>query len=230
MRSHLVPVAIVAALVSTPAAAQSSRWYVGGDIGVLLPRDTEVDIRDANTSAEFDNAVDLQHNTGFELDGELGYDFGMFKVEGELGYKHSNFDAVDPSADWINFLQNNVGGVIVDPSDIDLDEGIDIITVMANGLLDLGPDNGLGGYIGGGVGLGWAKAYDQTEGSFAWQLIAGVRYPVSSNVDVGLKYRYFDMSSLDYVTGTDIQGQVFDINLDGDYRSHSLLANATYNF
>ncbi len=32
---------------------------------------------------------------------------------------------------------------------------------------------------------------------FAWQGIAGVRIPLSDNVDLGLKYRYFRVNNLD---------------------------------
>jgi len=230
MRYFLVPAAAIAAtLVSTPALAQDSRWYVGGDVGILLPRNTEVDITDVTTGSTFDNAIDIQHNTGWEIDGNVGYDMGMFKFEGEASFKHSNFDAVDPSAAWVSFLQARVPGVIVVDQDIDLDDGIDIISLMGNGMVDFGSDDGFGGYIGGGLGLGWAKAYDESEGSFAWQLIAGVRYPVSENIDIGVKYKYFDMSSLDWRTGTDVRGTNFNINLDGNYRSHSILLNFTYN-
>ena len=230
MRTYLVMGGIAAVLVSAPAAADDNQWYASADVGVLLPRDTEIDIMDTTSSAEFDNAVDLQYNTGFEIGGALGYDFGAFKVEGELGYKHAGFDAVDPSTNWITFLQNNLPGTIVNPADIDLDGDVDIISTMVNGLVDIGPDDGFGGYIGGGAGIGWAKAYGETEGSFAWQAIAGVRYPITPQIDIGLKYRYFDLSSLDWQNGVDVEGEIFDVNLDGSWRSHSVLADVTFGF
>ena len=44
----------------------------------------------------------------------------------------------------------------------------------------------------------WGKALDDKESAWAWQLIAGVRYAISSNIDLGLKYRYFRTGSLDF--------------------------------
>jgi opacity protein-like surface antigen len=227
MRYLLVPVAAVAAtMFSTPALAEDNRWYAGGDLGVVLPRNPELDITDANTGAEFDNAFDVEYGTGYEIAGFAGYDLGWFKAEGEFSFKHAGADAVDPSQAWINFLQSRIpGGVIIAPDDIELDAGTDIISVMANGLVDIGPDDGFGGYIGAGVGMGWAKTYGESDGSFAWQLIAGVRYPISESIDMGLKYKYFDMSSLDYISGVDVQGSVFNTNIDGNWRSHSILVD-----
>lgn len=229
MRNFLVPAAIAAILVSTPAAAHQDRWYVGGDIGVVLPRDTELDITDVTTDTDFNNVFDIQHDTGYELDAVVGFDFGMLKTEGELSFKHAGFDALDPSQEWIDFLEDQLTGVIVDPSDIELENGMDIISVMGNGFVDFGPDDGFGGYVGGGVGYGWAKAYGETDGSFAWQLVAGARYPVSADVDVGIKYKYFDMSSLDYISGVDVEGTIFQTDIGGNWRSHSVLLNFTYN-
>ena len=229
MRNYLVPAAIAATIVSTPAAAHADRLYVGGDVGVVLPRNTEIDVTDVTTGNTFDNAVDIEYSTGWEIDGVFGYDFGMIKAEGELSFKHANFDAVDPSTAWVNFLQSRIPGVIVDPSDIDLDDGMDIIAVMGNGFVDFGRDDGFGGYIGGGVGYGWAKAYGESDGSFAWQIVAGARYPVTPQIDIGIKYKYFDMSSLDYRSGVDVQGTIFSTDLGGNWRSHSILLNFTYN-
>ena len=229
MRYFLVPAVIAATLVSTPAMAHDNRWYIGGDVGILLPRNTEVDITDVTTGSTFENAVDIQYDTGWEIDGNVGYDLGMFKIEAEAAYKHSNFDAVDPSAAWVAFLQARVPGVIVVDQDINLDEGIDIINLMANGMVDFGADDGFGGYVGGGIGFGFAKAYGESDEGLAWQLIAGARYPVSESIDIGVKYKYFDMSDVDFRTGTVVRGTTFNIDLDGKYRSHSLLLNFTYN-
>src|SRR3546814_4524983 len=67
---------------------------------------------------------------------------------------------------------------------------------MLNGLLDFGPDDGLQGFVGGGVGVSRGKLandlVNDSDTGFAWQAIAGVRYPLTTNVDVSLKYRFFN--------------------------------------
>ena len=62
---------------------------------------------------------------------------------------------------------------------------------MINGLLDFGGNGDLGGYAGGGVGYANVKQFGDSNGKLAWQLIAGIYAPVSPNIDIGLKYRYF---------------------------------------
>ena len=68
-------------------------------------------------------------------------------------------------------------------------------------LLDFGHDDGWNGYVGGGVGLANVRykldfddgttvgSGSDSDRSIAYQAIAGVRQPISDNVDLGLKYR-----------------------------------------
>ena len=58
---------------------------------------------------------------------------------------------------------------------------------------------------------------------FAWQAIAGVRAPLTDNIDASLKYRFFNADNVKLV---DVTGRT----LDGRFRSHSLLGGLTYNF
>jgi opacity protein-like surface antigen len=107
---------------------------------------------------------------------------------------------------------------------------------MVNGLLDFGPDDGLQGFVGGGVGVARVKnaiytsapfnagGVDDSASGFAYQALAGIRAPISKHVDVGLKYRYFAASGANHF-----------VNLAGSsiverFHSHSLLATLSYNF
>jgi outer membrane protein OmpA-like peptidoglycan-associated protein len=79
----------------------------------------------------------------------------------------------------------------------DIDGDVRVLSAMINGMLDFGEDGDWNGYVGGGVGLASVKYHiDETDpnlgdsdGTFAWQVIAGVRKAVSSNIELGLKYR-----------------------------------------
>src|SRR3546814_7773564 len=64
---------------------------------------------------------------------------------------------------------------------------------------------------------------DDSDTGFAWQAIAGVRAPLSDNIDVGLKYRFFNADNLDLVdqAGRDVSTR---------FRSHSILCTLTFNF
>src|SRR3546814_5435738 len=76
---------------------------------------------------------------------------------------------------------------------------------MLNALLDFGNDDGWNGYIGGGAGVARVKEseyqlakygsafVDDSDSKFAWQAIAGVRRAITTNIDFGLTYRFFNV-------------------------------------
>ena len=75
---------------------------------------------------------------------------------------------------------------------------------MINGMLDFGDDDGISGFVGGGVGMARVKAnnyrnfanatpfLDGSDSRLAWQVFAGVRQAISDNIDVTVKYRFFN--------------------------------------
>ncbi|MGH8335485.1 MAG: OmpA family protein, partial [Gammaproteobacteria bacterium] len=106
------------------------------------------------------------------------------------------------------------------------------LAFMVNGLLDFGDDDGLQGFVGGGVGvarvdmnvIGAAPAYlDDSDTGFAWQALAGIRAPLSDNWDVGLKYRFFNADKVNLVNR-------FGGDVETRFRSHSILGSLIYNF
>ena len=112
---------------------------------------------------------------------------------------------------------------------------------MLNALLDFGGNEGLGGSIGAGVGLARVKTrvglsptnrfnFRDTDRAMALQALAEVRYAVSPNLDVGIKYRYFRTATLDFgpFCVTTCGGIAY--GLHGKYKSNSLLASLRYNF
>src|SRR3546814_13912844 len=106
---------------------------------------------------------------------------------------------------------------------------------MVNGMLDIGDDDGLQGFIGGGIGYAKIKAnnwrrfdnaapfLDDSDSRLAWQAIAGVRAPLTENIDVQLKYRFFNVADLEYVAFTGAPAEY-------RFRSHSLLGGIVFNF
>jgi OmpA-OmpF porin, OOP family len=100
-------------------------------------------------------------------------------------------------------------------------------------MLDFGDDDGLQGFVGGGVGVARVKGkyglnrfgnfVDDSDTVFAWQAIAGVRAPLTKNIDATLKYRFFNADNVKLV---DVTGRT----LDGRFRSHSIMGGFTFNF
>ena len=154
------------------------------------------------------NAATVDFKKGFDGGGIIGYDFGPFRLETEASYRQAKI--------------KNSGGA--DASNL---------SFMVNGLLDFGPDDGLQGFVGGGVGVARVKGkyglntygnfVNDSDTVFAWQAIAGIRAPITSHIDASLKYRFFNAENVKLV---DVTGRT----LDGRFRTHSILGGFTYNF
>ena len=190
MRKLAIAMALASTALATPAVARDHSFYVGLEGGVMWVEDMRTRHRRRDANAIRGSRVD--HNTGYDVDAIAGYDFGGFALEGELGYKQAGhrqrkFVTTDFPA----------GGMSTTTS----------LSVMGNVLLDFGNENGFSGYVGGGVGMAAQAStssrqrrpdshvdFNDSRQPLRMQAIAGVRYAISQNIDVGLKYRYFNVS------------------------------------
>ena len=210
-RYLLAATALAAVAIATPASARDRSAYFGLEAGALFVSDTDVDFNAAPA-----DDLDIDHKMGIDGDIIAGYDFGMFRAEAELGYKRSEHKD----------YEDIVGA-------FDADGRSSVYSIMANAMIDVGQDEGVSFYAGGGIGMARVthRLEDNGPGGFgfrlqdrgmAWQAIAGVRAVVSQYFDLGLKYRYFRVSNVDDVE------EGFD--LDSDYKSHSILVSLIHNF
>jgi OOP family OmpA-OmpF porin len=225
MRKLAIVLALSSTLLATPAFARDGAWYVGGEFGAMIVEDTNVDIGTRN------NALIVNHDYGYDGGVFVGYDLGGFRIEGEASYKRARIDSLiqqgialpGQNSGLTAGQVNNVGG------------NTSALSFMLNGMLDFGDDNGISGFIGGGVGMARVKAdnqrvfsngaayLDDSDSRIAWQLFAGVRQSISDNVDVTVKYRFFNVPDVRLVA---FNGQEASFR----YRSHSLLGGLTFNF
>jgi outer membrane protein OmpA-like peptidoglycan-associated protein/opacity protein-like surface antigen len=227
MRKLAVTLALASTALSTPALAKDDAWYVGIEGGAMIVEDINFDIG-ATTRA---GTVD--HDYGWDVGGTVGYDFGGFRAEAEVSYRQAGVDAYRSTVTTPAY--NAAGAIVSVPaSTYDYAGGkTSALSFMVNGLLDFGDDDGIQGFIGGGVGVARVKAeyglntrgnfVDDSDTVFAWQAIAGIRQPISENVDVTLKYRFFNADNVRLV---DVTGRT----MEGRFRSHSLLGGVTFNF
>lgn len=234
MRKILVGCAVTA-LLATQAAARDRSAYFGAELGGLWAKNLNHDLRLLNTRAGGttvieDGASMRFKKPGLDLDLVLGYDFGALRLEGELGYKRATVDEIGSRV--------VTGGAVTSSEG---DGNVGVTSGMANLLLDFGNDDGFSVYA--GPGAGWARvkmnnivqgvATADIEGSdsgFALQGVAGVRYAITPQLDVGLKYRYFRSSRLEY---NNIFGGTASATTDATgarFRSHSLLFSVIYSF
>src|SRR3990167_4257343 len=223
MRKLVIGLALASTALAAPAAARDGQWYVSAEGGVMIVEDVDFDVDGGTKNASTDQA------TGFDLGAGVGYDFGAFRLETEASYRDSDVDSFTAGTQGVPIEPGRT-----DPGQFPTEGDINILSFMLNGLLDFGPDDGLQGFVGGGAGIARVDAgitafstgpgiVNDSDTGFAWQVLAGVRTPLSDNWDVGLKYRYFQASSVDLV---DVLGR----SMSGDVTTHSLLATLTYNF
>ena len=225
MRNLVFGLAMASTALTSPALARDGQWYVELDGGVVLVEDMDFDV------GAIDNGVRLDSDYGYDFGGIVGYDFGAFRVEAEASFREA-----DP--DDLNVRRNasvptTVGG-LAGSGRYDVAGDTSALSFMVNALADFGPDDGLQGFVGGGVGIARVETdlsingagngfIDDSDTGFAWQAIAGVRAPLNDHVDVGVKYRFFTAEDVKLV---DSLGR----DTDTRFRSHSLLGTFTYNF
>jgi opacity protein-like surface antigen len=240
MRKFLLATAAGLAFAASPAAARDGSGYIGVDGGLLFPKDHQVRARVDFTNPAVTDISDrrigeVDFKTGYDVDLNAGYDFGMFRVEGELGYKRAKNKSFEVDPAFLTLVNTGSGTVFTD-DDFDLSGHTSVLSGMVNGLVDFGGDGGVGASIGGGFGRARVKSLGDSDSAWAWQIIAGIRSPISENIDVGLKYRYFRTGKLDFNdsvaftgAGNGSGGTAF-LDAGSRFSSHSLLASLSYNF
>ncbi|GAA4014265.1 outer membrane beta-barrel protein [Sphingomonas swuensis] len=237
MRKILLGCAAVT-LLASPAAARDGSGYFGAEAGALWAKGLDHELTVIRTTAPIGTTVIADgaqmdfKKPGLDLDLILGYDFGLIRAEGELGYKRASLDEIG--------LRSAPNGLV---TTTDAGGNVGVTSAMANLLLDFGNDDGVSFYA--GPGVGWARVkmnniapdsatYDieGKDSGLALQAIAGVRYAITPQLDVGVKYRYFRSSKLDFdniIDELNTGGVTYDARA-GRFKSHSLLFSIIYNF
>jgi outer membrane protein OmpA-like peptidoglycan-associated protein/opacity protein-like surface antigen len=231
MRKLAIALALSTTVLAGPALARDGAWYVGGDFGAIIVEDTDFTFTPGSVAT---NTADIEvgYDYGFDGAGFVGYDLGAFRIEAEVAYKKANIEEI----------RTNIGlpgqaGPGTARSTFGAAGGgdVNVLSFMVNGTLDFGDEDGLSGFVGGGAGIARVefnnlRAFsnrgaflDDSDTRFAWQVVAGVRQALSRNVDLTLRYRFFNVDDLE-MAGFGGRG------VDADLRSHSLLGGITFNF
>ena len=223
MRKLAISLALASTALASPALARDDQWYVGVDGGVMIVEDLDLDIGTVNNAASVDTDV------GYDFGAVVGYDFGGFRLESEVSYREADTSEFSSAAP---VLPSGSGTALQRGGTYAIGGDVNALSFMVNGLLDFGDDDGIQGFVGGGVGVARidlqnqfaAPSYlDDSDTGFAWQALAGVRAPLSDSWDVGLKYRFFNADKVNLVSRL---GQ----DVDTRFRSHSIMGSLIYNF
>jgi opacity protein-like surface antigen len=173
-------------------------WYLRGDVGAVHHKRPEADFTASPFSGTFiDERIGRSTVAGLGI----GYRFGPnFRVDVTFDHR---FNA-------------RFRGVAATPAGALLNRGLfQSSALMANGYLELETFMDVTPYLGAGVGLGrnvlsdharvsanpatgetWTRVTGGAEYSFAWALMAGVGYQLSSACTLDLGYRYVSLGDV----------------------------------
>ena len=222
MRKLAIAMALSSTLLATPAFARDGAMYIRGEFWAMIVEDMDVDIGAQNS------AITVNHDYGYDGGIFVGYDFAAFRLEAEAAYKKADLD------DYQTTIRLPLEGTFFAPGR-DAGGSSSAMSFMINGMLDFGDDDGISGFVGGGVGIARVKAnnyrnfanatpfLDGSDSGLAWQVFAGVRQAISDNIDVTVKYRFFNAGKVDLVAFNGAESR-------HRFRSHSLLGGLTFNF
>jgi OmpA-OmpF porin, OOP family len=179
MKHRLLGATALLALIAAPAAAQTG-WYGKADAGYSVQGNLDVSPAAAVTTI----GPRGKGKTNSAPMGALGLGYGFdngLRTEFEIANRSSGIKAAT------NFDRS----------------GGQVWTAMLNGLYDFNRDGGVRPYIGAGVGIGRADfsafrhkglavgaGFDDSDTSFAYQLMAGLGFKFTEQLygDVGVKY------------------------------------------
>lgn len=209
----------------------SRGWYLRGTVGYVDYKHPEADFANQPRITDL-SRENLSHSA--VLGGGIGYRFNP-NVRADVTIDHI-FDAR---------FKGIVSAPVLTP-DIVTDRGhFEATTFMVNGYLDFRSAMGFTPYIGAGIGVAHnvishqvLTTYNPETGveavshlaggddfSFAWALMAGVGYQLSSNFTLDLGYRYAslgDVKTRDFDTGSGVEMESIG--------SHEVRLGVRYNF
>ena len=211
----------IVALKPQPAAAQ---WYASGQGGVNMLSDA--DNREAGVS------IESSHDTGWLVGGAIGRRFpGGLRAEGEVAYRRNSLDTLTVTNDGGIGVALGVGSL--NGLSLDAEGNVSALSFMLNLFYDFSTGVGIVPYLGGGVGLARVSAndvkvlgvtvVDDSDTVFAFQIGAGLSFPITPAADLFVDYRYFRTADPRL---TDTTGASFD----SEYQSHSISGGVRVKF
>ena len=183
MKKKFVLTLITLMLLS--GVSHAGQAYVSAFGGITSVSDADLEVSGlGNGEAEFD--------TGFNVGGALGYDWGAFRGELEIGYSESDFDQISS------------GGI-----GVDVEGDITTLTYLAAVYWDIENSSKFTPYLGVGIGgasidvegsvpiLGIGQG-DSDDSVFAYKLGAGGSYAMTNSVDFTVGYSFLGTSDPDF--------------------------------
>lgn len=201
MKQFSVVLFALAMVLGWGLSVASAGPYVSGNLGAVW-------VEDSDLADDFGNEIEISFDTGFGITGAIGNAFDNgFRTEVELGYRTNDMD------------EASVSGL----GSASIDGDVSTLSLMVNGLYDFMPGNTVSPFVGVGIGFANVEADIDFAGSeddnvLAYQLAAGVAFPVNPNMNIDVQYRLFGTEDPD-----------FD-DVEAEYTTHNLMVGLRYSF
>ena len=249
---HYILLAAGLFAIAPPALAQDRGPYVGVEGGVSFPKSTDYDVSATRvqtvptgnglrgqtvttTNTLYHNGFNADYKTALDVDAIAGYDFGFLRLEGELGYKRTSVRNFTASSFLLTDTNTSpISGVT--QGSFTPSTRTSVLSGMGDALLEYNLTPKVRVYAGGGVGRARVETLGGRDNAWAYQAIAGVSTSIAPNLELGLKYRYFQTDRLhfngsaSFADATSGATSVSQFSDSGKFRSNSVLVSLIYSF
>jgi OOP family OmpA-OmpF porin len=173
----------------------------------------------------------LQSDTGINLDGALGMQFGPLRLEGQASYLRNSASSLTATTATTSSSTSSTST----PADPPIGGSTQAFAFLGNAIYDFAMPPWWGGvtpHVGAGIGVAHLTAtqkfagvtlLDSSDTQFAYQAIAGLRVPLAPNWALDLDYRY--VATTDPTFRTPAGNRV-----TSSYRTHNVLASLIFSF
>jgi opacity protein-like surface antigen len=237
----LLALLAVAGLAATPA--QAANHYVSGMGGVSWMNNMTP--KEAYQGAYGNSGSNFDLGSGLNVLGAVGCDYGNYRLEAEIGYQQNKLKSGVDDVDGI------VQYYPLEGARYDMRGDVSVLSLMGNGYYDFNLGGGVDFYATAGVGVAQVAlkdanyvnnydpvynvlydnpnpGYNDHETTLAYQLGAGLAFPIGSNIKLDLRYRYF--ATTDFTYTNDLSNTTTGTGMNTNIVSHSALLGLRVEF
>jgi outer membrane protein OmpA-like peptidoglycan-associated protein len=201
---------------------------VGAGAGINWADDTDETMDFAVTPATGPAAVDIEWDTGWMIEADVGYRWAEFwRAELELSYRENDLDTF------------GFGGAPLATASGDLEQ----LAIMANLLFDFDVTDTINFSIGAGIGAAQVEIeatgtgvttvfLDESDQDWTWayQGIAGISFETGDQTEIFIDYRYFVANDVDIQPTAAFFLPVVGTVSDTNFENHTLKVGFRYFF
>lgn len=201
----------VTGVASTPV--QAATHYISGMGGISRMNNMTPEESYQGAGGNSNSNFDL--GSGVNALGAIGCDYGNYRLEGEVGYQQNTLKS------GISNMDNVLQYYPQEGSRYDMRGDVSTLSLMGNGYYDVHLGGGVDFYATAGVGIAQVSFHDMNFSynydpvtnalydnpnpgyndhatTLAYQLGAGLAFPLSQNIKLDLRYRYFATTDFTY--------------------------------